>query len=312
MSLFDGKWIEIFRAGDYGEKGKYSESDLDQIVADYDPIKHEAPVVVGHPQNNVPAYGWVESLKRVGSTLLARFRQVAPAFAALVKEGRFKKRSVSLVRNPEGKLELRHVGFLGAMPPEVKGLADVPFGSTTAPSIEFSEGGAPHSPGSLGSQIGTVFSESADKLAAQENISVADALRKLRMLDWQRLNQYAALQLSKRDATSFSEATQRIASEGSRAMIGLDLSGAIRYFDDLKSLRTVDWQIIDHAMSQEISARENIEFSDAKRRWRSLRSQEEIDPRHVLRAVEADKVAREERISFGDALRRICQQADRN
>src|SRR5581483_727912 len=62
-------------------------------------------------------------------------------FEDLVREGRFKKRSISLYRTANGPA-LRHVGFLGAMPPEVKGLADLKFasfGSEKFEAIEFKE-----------------------------------------------------------------------------------------------------------------------------------------------------------------------------
>jgi hypothetical protein len=44
MTTLNGQWMEVFRAGDYGAKGKFSAADLDKIVANYDPAKHEAPV----------------------------------------------------------------------------------------------------------------------------------------------------------------------------------------------------------------------------------------------------------------------------
>lgn len=122
-------WFEIFRTGTHtdsaGRTRTWTQADLDQAAAGYDPAKHEAPVVIGHPKDNAPAYGWVESLKRVGNTLLAKFKQIEPAFKEMVKAGRFKKRSVSFY--PDGSL--RHVGFLGAMPPAVKGLKDAAFES---------------------------------------------------------------------------------------------------------------------------------------------------------------------------------------
>ncbi len=139
----NGQWIELFRAGNYGEKGAYTEADIDKMVANYDPAKHEAPVVVGHPEHDAPAFGWVESLKRAGSVLLGKLKQVPAQFEDLVREGRFKKRSISLYRTADGPA-LRHVGFLGAMPPEVKGLADVKlasFGSGKFEAIEFVEEG---------------------------------------------------------------------------------------------------------------------------------------------------------------------------
>jgi hypothetical protein len=137
----NGKWIELFRAGDYGEKGAYNTADIDKMVANYDPAKHEAPVVMGHPEMDAPAYGWVEAVKRSGDVLLGKLKQVPDQFAQLVNEGRFKKRSISFYRGENGP-SLRHVGFLGAMPPEVKGLADVKLASFSAgafEAIEFKE-----------------------------------------------------------------------------------------------------------------------------------------------------------------------------
>jgi hypothetical protein len=66
---------------------------------------------------------------------------VQSAFEEMFRKGQFKKRSISFYRTPEGPA-LRHVGFLGAMPPEVKGLADVKLASFSAgefQAIEFKE-----------------------------------------------------------------------------------------------------------------------------------------------------------------------------
>lgn len=140
MSSLDGKWVEIFKAGTHtdsaGNTRTWTTDDLDKIVKQYNPDYHEAPIVVGHPKDNAPAFGWVEALKRKGDKLLAKFRQVVPEFAEMVKKGLFKKRSISLYPD----LTLRHVGFLGATPPAVKGLADVAFSEKQEITIEsFSE-----------------------------------------------------------------------------------------------------------------------------------------------------------------------------
>jgi hypothetical protein len=121
--------IEIFRAGNYGAKGNYTVADLDRIIASYDPAVHEAPAVIGHPETNGPAWGWAKKLSRNGEILLAQFGEVDPTFAGMVEAGRFKKRSASFYREPgTGKVTgLRHVGFLGAKPPDIKGLKDVQF-----------------------------------------------------------------------------------------------------------------------------------------------------------------------------------------
>src|SRR6266702_1623939 len=135
VSKLDQQWIDLFRAGNYGEKGSYDAASLDEIIRNYDPSFHEAPAVIGHPASDKPAYGWVESLRRMGDTLQGKLKQIEPQFAKLVEAGRFKKRSVALYKTAKG-LSLRHVGFLGAQPPEVKGLADAVFHDETNEVIE--------------------------------------------------------------------------------------------------------------------------------------------------------------------------------
>lgn len=119
---------EIFKAGKHtasdGSTRTWSVQDLDQIINNYDPKYHEAPVVKGHPATNGPAHGWVKSLRRDGDTLIATM-DIHPDFASELSQEFFKKRSSSIYNNLDGKgLYLRHVGFLGAMPPAVKALAD--------------------------------------------------------------------------------------------------------------------------------------------------------------------------------------------
>lgn len=129
--------IEIFRAGRHvdmaGREIEFTREDLAELASSYDPTVHEAPVVVGHPKTNAPAYGWVKRLTLDGDVLKAELGQLDPAFAELVEAGRYKKRSASFWLpksrgNPTpGRLALKHVGFLGAVPPAVKGLKDVEF-----------------------------------------------------------------------------------------------------------------------------------------------------------------------------------------
>ncbi len=126
------KWFEIFRTGSHtdsaGRTKEWTEQDLDNIVSSYNPAQHEAPIVIGHPKDDAPAYGWIHALKRSGDRLLALPSRLLPLFTEAVKNGLFKKRSVAL--NPDGSL--RHVGFLGAASPAVKGLADPQFNDAPA------------------------------------------------------------------------------------------------------------------------------------------------------------------------------------
>jgi hypothetical protein len=81
-----------------------------------------------------PAYGWIKGLTVDGDRLLAEPDQIEPQFAELLKAGRFKKVSAAFYRpddtgNPKpGAYYLRHVGFLGAQPPAIKGLKQAEFG----------------------------------------------------------------------------------------------------------------------------------------------------------------------------------------
>ena len=134
--------IHIFRPGRHtsmqGATIDFGESDLIATAKAYDPTRHEAPLVIGHPRADAPAWGWVGGLTADEGGLFATPRQLDPAFAEMVRAGRFKKVSASFYtpdspHNPvPGVYYLRHVGFLGAQPPAVKGLAPVP--------VNFAEG----------------------------------------------------------------------------------------------------------------------------------------------------------------------------
>jgi len=131
-------WIPIFQGGSQTDSaGRVHDGDalIDKAVSTFNAARHEPPVVIGHPQENGPAFGWVEGLKRQGNLLVAKFKQVEPGFADMVQRGLFKKRSAAFY--PDGSL--RHVGFLGAAPPAVKGLPDVAFAAAEAVTFEFSD-----------------------------------------------------------------------------------------------------------------------------------------------------------------------------
>jgi hypothetical protein len=135
----EGAWIEIFKAGDYGDRGNWSPEDLDRLAASYNPRLQAAPVVLGHPADDAPAYGWVRGLRRAGASLWAQLEKVDPAFEALLRAGRFRQRSAALYTHfpPTGGPYLRHVGFLGAAPPAVKALAPLRFVAAPAVTVEF-------------------------------------------------------------------------------------------------------------------------------------------------------------------------------
>ena len=134
MGNFNNQWVEIFRAGNYGDKGNWTPEKIDQVVANLEATNtqgqrlHTPMAVFGHPKHDDPAHGAVDGLKREGEILLAQFTKTSGHLEKSVQDGRFPNRSAAFYRDPQGKGPmLRHVGFLGGTPPEVKGLAPIQF-----------------------------------------------------------------------------------------------------------------------------------------------------------------------------------------
>jgi hypothetical protein len=185
------KQLHIFRAGIHqpmqGGAIEFREADLAATAAAYDPAFGEAPIVVGHPKLDAPAYGWVRALRAEGGDLVAEPHQVEPAFAEMVAAGRFKKISASFYApqhpsNPKpGSYYLKHVGFLGAAAPAVKGLRDVAFAADEADviTLEFAADGAAVSPWRMSmmlSDIGGLFRGLRDWIVAKEGLETADKI----------------------------------------------------------------------------------------------------------------------------------------
>lgn len=131
--------IEVFRPGTFkpmqGAAISYSAADLRAIADAYDPETAPAPIVIGHPDTDAPAYGWVGRLDYDTATerLFAELTDIEPQFADLVKAGRFRKVSMAYFapgqpHNPvPGTWYPKHVGFLGAAAPAVSGLKNAHF-----------------------------------------------------------------------------------------------------------------------------------------------------------------------------------------
>lgn len=143
--------LHIFKPGTHtaqcGTTYNFTEADLAATVAAYNPTLHEAPLVIGHPQHDAPAAGWVKSLSATAQGLTAEPQQIDASFAEQVAKGRYKKISASFyhptaANNPvPGVYYLRHVGFLGAQPPAVKGLRPIELAEGEPGVIQFSEDG---------------------------------------------------------------------------------------------------------------------------------------------------------------------------
>lgn len=132
--------IHVLRVGSFeasnGDRVVITDDSLREIAETYDTNRHEAPAVIGHPTTNAPAYGWVSDVRHRDGGLYVAMTQVVPKFREALQAGRYKKVSASLYmpgapNHPMGAnargYYLRHVGFLGAQAPAVKGLEQAQF-----------------------------------------------------------------------------------------------------------------------------------------------------------------------------------------
>lgn len=141
--------IKIMRAGTFkaadGIARSYTTEQLKRIAEKYNAGEQEAPLVVGHPKVDAPAYGHAANLEVVGDALFASPKNLDPEFKELVNAGRYNKVSVKLRGD-----DLIHIGFLGAAEPGIKGLGTVQFSSnendTETEEIEFNAGGDEQDP----------------------------------------------------------------------------------------------------------------------------------------------------------------------
>lgn len=131
------KTFQIFKSGVHramsGHISKYTEEDLKDIADSYLPGVSVAPLVIGHPtQVDAPSFGAVRSLFVDGGDLYA-VADVSREMVDMVRNKNFVTVSASLYtpsapNNPRpGRFYLKHVGFLGAAPPAVKGMKPLEF-----------------------------------------------------------------------------------------------------------------------------------------------------------------------------------------
>jgi hypothetical protein len=144
--------IQVFKVGKHtsanGITRDYTADELRQCAADYNEALHAAPFVVGHPKDTAPSYGWPDKFVFDESTGVLGVvpKQVDADFAEMVNAKRFPKVSMSFYlpespANPKpGTLYPRHVGFLGAQPPAVKGLKEASFTEDEEGVVEHTDG----------------------------------------------------------------------------------------------------------------------------------------------------------------------------
>lgn len=169
--------MEIFRAGDYPQ-GSYTDSDLSQIVADYNPVdEHKAFLGVRHRPEGQPqgrAYGFFESLRKAGSSIVAKFASSVPEqVKTALATGEANSWSSEFYTDYKGtgRKYLKAVKLLGDEPPAVKGLKA---------QLDFSE------PDTGGVSVEITFGEPCPYIAATlaGRIKADETRRELNDLTW--------------------------------------------------------------------------------------------------------------------------------
>lgn len=180
--------IEVFRPGTFTPMGgkpiTFSAADLRAVADAYDPDTAPAPIVVGHPGTDAPAFGWAESFDYDAATerLYANVHQIEPAFAEAVKAGRYKKVSMQYfspgqAHNPvPGTWYPKHVGFLGGAAPAVPGLKNIQFSGEPGVTFEAAFGTA--------DEAASLFRKLRDLLIEKFGLEDADKALPSWQIEW--------------------------------------------------------------------------------------------------------------------------------
>lgn len=138
LETVDIKDVEIFAVGNWNGDD-FSEKDLDILVSSFMQTKDDLKpyIKIGHGDkqallNNdeLPAAGWINNLRRVGNKLVADFMDVPKKVYELIKAKAYRRVSAEIYTNYRAAsgtlpLALKAVSILGATTPAVSTLQDI-------------------------------------------------------------------------------------------------------------------------------------------------------------------------------------------
>lgn len=193
LETFDLPSQEIFASGVWNGD-KYTDQDLESMAQAF----HETsgtwgvPVKLSHEHpSHLPAVGWVENVRRVGSKLLADFKRIPKQIYELIKAGGYRGKSAEIFWNAKvnDKLYpylLKAVAILGVDPKAVQRIDDLVslYGAEGGQSVKAYEGAGELKSYDLGSQLKEegIMEELKAKLAEAEK-NYAEANLKVKELE---------------------------------------------------------------------------------------------------------------------------------
>lgn len=297
--------LEIFKAGTHqpmrGEPISFTEAQLRASAVAYDPARSKAPIVIGHPALDAPAFGWVEALDASDGTLAAYVADVEPSFAEAVREGRYRNVSASFYAptapsNPRpGVFYLKHVGFLGAAAPAVKGLKTVSFAGEEADTLEFAGAAVPAN------------------LALPEQLAGS--------LTWLREMRRKEADLDRREVAEFAERMVREARvpAGLRdqlvaVLTAIPKDGEVSFAEAGEPVRVSSREALQRLLAKlppAVSFGEIAKSGDAlpEHLAMTLPAHLHVDAESARAAIEAEALAKSKGISFAEAVRQLERRA---
>ena len=132
---FNLNGVEIFSTGIWNGD-KYSQKDLNAMVENFDDVGFEPPIKLGHNeeqpelQDGQPALGYISKIYRVGSKLVADFKELPQKVYDAIKRGNYKRVSSEIYWNYKANGStfnrvLKAVALLGADIPAVTNLQEI-------------------------------------------------------------------------------------------------------------------------------------------------------------------------------------------
>jgi acylphosphatase len=132
---FNLNGVEIFSTGIWNGD-RYSEKDLDAMIENFDDVGFEPPVKLGHNEeqselrDGQPALGYISKIYKVGSKLVADFKELPKKVYDAIKRGNYKRVSSEIYWNYKANGStfnrvLKAVALLGADIPAVTNLESI-------------------------------------------------------------------------------------------------------------------------------------------------------------------------------------------